>query len=173
MSRKRNRKQNAGDNEMLMRVVSSIGLMGMLAVLIAIGIMACLAFGSDASADEQMTKASHATSAPSGKKANRGEVSFDADGIKVHLEVGMGNGTVASNGYVPAHLTLQNGGEDFEGHFRIFPGSNAGNSLMYEKKVSIAAGETKNIDMLFSIPTNASSITAALCEEDGDVIKAN
>lgn len=168
MRSKRNRKQNAGDSETLMRVVSGIGLMGMLAVFIAIGIMACLAFGSDASADEQSVSVS---SAPSGKNARTGKASFDAHDIKVQVEVGMGNGNAVANSYTPVHVTLQNGGEDFEGYFRMFPNSSS-NAVMYEKKVSIAAGEKKNIAMFISVSANTYNLTAALCDEDGGVIKS-
>ncbi len=101
-------------------------------------------------------------------------LTYQVGDIEVSFHVGLAKGTIRSGRFSPVHLIMKNNGKDFEGIFRMYldaQNSNADNRTVVDKKVQIAAGETKEYTLLFSY--EAGSLQTALCDTKGKMLKGN
>ncbi|MDE6568376.1 MAG: hypothetical protein K2K70_11675, partial [Lachnospiraceae bacterium] len=99
---------------------------------------------------------------------------YQVGDIDVSIHVGLSGNNIRSGRFSPVHLTLKNSGEDFEGIFRMYlnaQDANTSNRTVVDKKVQIAAGETKEYTLLFSYPSSALQTT--LCDTKGKLLDGN
>lgn len=145
--------------EWLYSLLNGASIALLVAVLAAIGVMTCMAFGTHVDAKAKAT----------GKSA-AGEVSFQAGDIKVDATLGAANGIVSANRYVPLKATLTNKGDDFSGSLKVIAGATSGTSVAFTKSVSVAAGETIQIKNIFTLPASGTTARVALYDEDNEKI---
>ena len=108
---------------------------------------------------------------------NYNDLTYQVGDMEVSVHVGLSGGAIRSGRYAPVHLILKNNGKDFEGIFRLYLNAQEGgtsNRTVVDKKLQIAAGETKEYTMLFSdISYTSGTLQTALCDKKGKVLNGN
>lgn len=100
---------------------------------------------------------------------------YKAGDILVGVYVGLNGNIVQGGRYTPVLVTLQNQGKNFSGNFRLYESladqySNP-HKMIVEKKVQVAAGETKQYTMLIKREDMQSSdLLTALCNSKGKIL---
>ena len=164
--------QTALNGDLVIKLVTGISLAGIIAVFAAIY---CMVVHAGAYAGTNMANANIQIAADNTASKNntvtQGEASFDAGKIHVIVHMGIRNGKAYENRYAPYHVQLKNEGGNFEGYFRVFfTGYYDGKPSMFQKKVSIAAGESKKLDSVVCIPQKGNYATVALCDKKGGIL---
>lgn len=101
-------------------------------------------------------------------------LTYQVGEIEVKIHVGLSGNMVRSERYAPVHLKLKNDGEDFEGIFRMYLNNQddeIGNRNVLEKKIQIAAGETKEYSWL--CPNDYTVLQTFLCNKKGKPLNTN
>lgn len=101
-------------------------------------------------------------------------LTYQVGDIEVSFHVGLARSTIRSGRFSPVHVIMKNNGKDFEGIFRMYldaQNANASNRTVIDKKVQIAAGETKEYTLLFSYEVG--SLQTALCDTKGKMLEGN
>ncbi|MCH5268398.1 MAG: hypothetical protein J1E62_08655 [Lachnospiraceae bacterium] len=175
--RKRNqRKQIAPDGDLFIRAVTVISLVGVVMLIAAIGAMFCMtvhtsAFTKTTAVQAQQVPANSGDDTTKNSTGMQGEVNFDAGKIQVNVRIGIRKGQVVENRYAPYHVQLENTGKNFEGYFRVYSGQGSREAAMFQKKVSIASGESKKLESVFYVPQRINTVTVALCDKKGGIIE--
>lgn len=132
--------------------------------LFAIALLSGLLFGG--MCFQQVSASKNTGSLASDKRAKAYE--FKAKDLKVNVSVGLMGEKVCPGYYAPAVAEITNEGKNFTGYFRILVPNTSGGQTMFQKAVSVAAGETKRVSMVFQVINYETSLTALICDEDGD-----
>lgn len=106
---------------------------------------------------------------------NYRDLTYQVDDMEVSVHVGLSGCAIRSGRFVPVHLILKNSGKDFEGIFRLYingQDANTTDRTVVDKKIQIAAGETKEYTLVFSYSTS-SALQTALCDKRGKVLGDN
>lgn len=106
---------------------------------------------------------------------NNHDLTYQVDDMEVNVHVGMSGNAIRRGRFAPVHLILKNSGKDFEGIFRLYidgQDANTTDRTVIDKKIQIAAGETKEYTMLLSY-TTSSALQTALCDNKGKVLGGN
>lgn len=109
---------------------------------------------------------------------NYRHLTYQVGDIEVSIHVGRSGCSIRYGRFAPAHLVLKNSGKDFEGIFRIYleaQDANATDRTIVDKKVQIAAGETKEYTLLFSpcVSNGSGAFQTALCDTKGKLLESN
>lgn len=109
---------------------------------------------------------------------NYRHLTYQVGDIEVSIHVGRSGCSIRYGRFAPAHLVLKNSGKDFEGIFRIYleaQDANATDRTIVDKKVQIAAGETKEYTLLFSpcVSNGSGAFQTALCDTKGKLLEGN
>lgn len=109
---------------------------------------------------------------------NYRHLTYQVGDIEVSIHVGQSGCSIRYGRFAPAHLVLKNSGKDFEGIFRIYleaQDANATDRTIVDKKVQIAAGETKEYTLLFSpcVSNGSGAFQTALCDTKGKLLESN
>lgn len=109
-----------------------------------------------------------------GESENYRIVSYRAGDLNVGVHIGLRDNLVQVGRYAPVQLEIRNDGEDFSGYFRLYVNPMDGEYVsdqkaVVEKKLQIAAGETKQYSMIVKI-TNDEGIQTSLNDSRGKIL---
>lgn len=106
---------------------------------------------------------------------NYSPTTYEAGDILVGVHVGLSGNVVQGDRYTPVLVTMENRGKNFSGSFRLYESLAdefaSPHKMIVEKKVQVAAGETKQYTMLLRREdVQSSDILTALCNSRGKVL---
>ncbi|MDO4166677.1 MAG: hypothetical protein Q4D32_04670 [Eubacteriales bacterium] len=108
-----------------------------------------------------------------GESENYRMNSYQAGDLNVSVHIGLRDNMVQVGRYAPVTVEIKNYGKDFSGSFRMYvnPMDDYGTTqkAVVEKKVQIAAGETKQYSMIVKI-TNDEGMQTSLCDGNGKIL---
>lgn len=103
------------------------------------------------------------------KEPEKGPEVFEGGGLTLSVDYGFDK-YVKSGRYMRVMADITNSGENFSGNLQVIIPSINDNSYMYQKEVSLAAGETKRVEMAVPVATSISHYNFVLADEEENVV---
>lgn len=120
-------------------------------------------------ADVKSTKAANAKVMSLNKD---GEIQVGAEDIFATVRFGH-KGSVKYGKKIRVDAVVANSGEDFSGKLRLsFSRMTSEGYAMVQKDFAVASGESKRVQLVIPPIENEASVSVALCDEDGKVLKS-
>lgn len=103
------------------------------------------------------------------KEPEKGSEVFEGGGLTLSIDYGFDK-YVKSGRYMRVMADITNSGENFSGSLQVIIPSTNDNRYMYQKEVSLAAGETKRVEMAVPVGSTISHYNFVLVDEGEKVV---